>query len=550
MSNRRRISRRQFMVASGSAALLAACRQQAATTAEPTQPTEVPPTAVPVTEATQDISNRNLEQIERLSDTKISMDGFHGPIMSGRPEIQGFADQMFDKKMEELTNVHVEWQAAADWGRQPLELLVASGDIPALVAGWFDISADLSDFGMKGAFAPLNDLIAANPYLSTLLQKNPKIRGQITAADGNIYVLPAIVEKPRQIEFGYWVRKDWLDEAGLDVPDTVDEWYEVMKAFRARGDEVHPYSLAPEWIIWLYGVGHVNRTYGTSFYHDKGEVKFGPLQPQWREALQFIAKLYEEQIIPSDYLEILGEPQGIDRVMADGIAGTGVAGNWEIAFVEKNAPDVEIIGMPAPAGPYGHREMLANWYDIIPLTGTSIGSTSDQQELAARYYDLYYSDSGSALYFWGVYGDTYIEEDGKRKFTEKVTNDPEMGVWEYQWSVISPNWLGGYYSTGDDYIEAQTPMTRAAQLLWIDQVQQTIQLPTLFYTEDEKDILNSVVPDLNTLVGENTAKFIDGSQNLEADYEATIDDINSLPMDDITAIYQAAYERFLDAVDA
>jgi hypothetical protein len=119
-----------------------------------------------------------------------------------------------------------------------------------------------------------------------------------------------------------------------------------------------------------------------------------------------------------------------------------------------------------------------------------------------------------------------------------------MSSFEYQWTVISPTWLGGYWNKADDWLALSSPPTKAAIEVWATPPWQTIQMPTLFFTQDEREILNKTLPDLNTLVAENVAKFIDGTNNLESDYRAMVDQINGLGIKDLTAVYQAAYDRY------
>ena len=99
--DRRDFVRTSAVVAAGAA--LAACKPAATATPEPTakpKATQAPP-------ATQDPSSRNLEQIKKLSDTKVDVEGYHTRLWVTAEGINTLNDQMFDKKMEELTNVHV-----------------------------------------------------------------------------------------------------------------------------------------------------------------------------------------------------------------------------------------------------------------------------------------------------------------------------------------------------------------------------------------------------------------------------------------------------------
>ncbi|MBO4367341.1 MAG: hypothetical protein J5859_01395, partial [Clostridia bacterium] len=47
-------------------------------------------------------------------------------------------------------------------------------------------------------------------------------------------------------EAGALIRQDWLDEFGLDVPQTIDELEKVLEAFRSKGDDIIPMTLAQD----------------------------------------------------------------------------------------------------------------------------------------------------------------------------------------------------------------------------------------------------------------------------------------------------------------
>ena len=39
------------------------------------------------------------------------------------------------------------------------------------------------------------------------------------------------------------IRKDWLDDLGLEVPETIDEWYTALKAFKEEKGATAPLTL-------------------------------------------------------------------------------------------------------------------------------------------------------------------------------------------------------------------------------------------------------------------------------------------------------------------
>ena len=86
-------------------------------------------------------------------------------------------------------------------------------------------------FGAEGAFLPLEKLIDQNTkVLKTLLTKD--IRKDLAAADGHIYCIPTLQEL--RLSVGWVVRGDWLQKLGLQEPQTLDEFYNMLVAFRDK----------------------------------------------------------------------------------------------------------------------------------------------------------------------------------------------------------------------------------------------------------------------------------------------------------------------------
>ena len=104
---------------------------------------------------------------------------------------------------------------------------------------------------------------------------------------------------------GAQMRQDWLDELDLEVPTTIDEWDSVLKATK-EGKNLD-YALT-------FTVGNINSpTYGSlflstygvlySFYVDpaSNEIKYGPMQDGYKEALSLLARWYDEGLLDPDF---------------------------------------------------------------------------------------------------------------------------------------------------------------------------------------------------------------------------------------------------------
>ena len=91
----------------------------------------------------------------------------------------------------------------------------------------------------QDVFIPTEELIDNYmPKYKELLESKEEYRLEATAPDGHIYGFPYIEEM-----FGlvltpgpFEINADWLKQVGKEMPTTVDEWVDCLKAFRDAGD--------------------------------------------------------------------------------------------------------------------------------------------------------------------------------------------------------------------------------------------------------------------------------------------------------------------------
>ena len=147
-------------------------------------------------------------------------------------------DTEFAKKLEELTGVKVKYtHPAAGQEYENFSILIASGDYPDMVQyDWKNAVGGPEGMINNEVIVPLNDLMDKNaPNLKKYLGENPDIDRRIKTDNGNYYVFPFIrSDKSLLISQGPIFRKDWLDDLGLSAPQTIEEWENVLTAFRDK----------------------------------------------------------------------------------------------------------------------------------------------------------------------------------------------------------------------------------------------------------------------------------------------------------------------------
>lgn len=310
-------------------------------------------------------------------------------------------DKEIVKRIEEETNVHIEWIEipAASWVEK-VNIMFASDDLP---------DAFLSDIN-SGLYyeqlMPLDDLIAEYAPNVQEMIKRPGYEMALKAPDGKIHQLPGGDESyHNQIDQTLWINQEWLDKLGLKVPTTTDEYYEVLKAFKTQdpngngqADEI---PLSFNGIQnWATGMGELFGSFGVveSELHmmvKDGKAIFPAGEQGYYDALVWMNQLFKEGLIDQEAFS-MSLDQYNSKYKGKDIAGSIVA--WRAESV-LNPEDKERFSYVVPlVGPNG--DQMINVNQIIQPGGFAITAACEQPEVLLRWYDYINSSTEMALN-WG-----------------------------------------------------------------------------------------------------------------------------------------------------
>lgn len=129
------------------------------------------------------------------------------------------------KEIEKLTNTELDITWVPDAVKEDrLNAALAAGNLPQIVTIQDIKNSSVMNAFRSGMFWEIGDYIKDYPNLSKM---NKLINKNVTI-DGKLYGIYR--ERPLSRQ-GIVIRKDWLDNLNLKTPKTLDELYEVAKAF-------------------------------------------------------------------------------------------------------------------------------------------------------------------------------------------------------------------------------------------------------------------------------------------------------------------------------
>ena len=279
------------------------------------------------------------------------------------------------------------------------------------------------------------------------------------------------------------------------------------------------------------------------FFIEDGQVKYAYTDPRCKEALEFINKLYNEGLIDPEYAtndtnvwlsrltnEISGACQ--DTTARAYSLGTQVRSANEDS-------EAWFVVVAPPQGPDGTQMTTSQ---MQPIRGyTAISADSPYIKEIVELFDYFYSEEGSLLMNFGLEGETYTMENGKPKYTDVIANDEQgrsilsmLNVyghreWAYQQDI-------GYEDAllDEEYVAYRNEMERY--------IRPTI--PALSFTEEEREVINSIYTEIQTYKDEMINKFIMGKEPLD-NFDNFVETLNSMGIEEVLAVEQAAYDRYM-----
>jgi len=285
---------------------------------------------------------------------------------------QSMEHNLLTDMIKEQLNVEYQilWQVESTEFLNKLSLNLAAGDIPDTftIHGVNDylFYRELVDNGMLADLSEAYDKCAGE-YMSEVFDTYEGRNLEPYYEGDALYAIAS-----GQYGYGHsllWVRKDWLDQVGLDVPMTIEEIEEVLRAFVDQnvGGNNLGFSLDAVNPIGRYASGFTGNAifYALHAYpnqwlrDDEGNVYWGTIAPEVKDGLEILARWYQEGLIDKQFMTRTnsGEKEALISSGQTGIWFGWWGFPWSMGDLYKTDPDLELVAVQAPLdadGNYSH----------------------------------------------------------------------------------------------------------------------------------------------------------------------------------------------------
>ncbi len=482
----------------------------------------------------------------KIVEEKITLKGY-GSKFSGNAEWDD--DMLVWKELEKRTNVRVEWETVVNTEARTKALtLFAANDLPDI---FFKNALNMSDvrkFSASGQLVDLRQYMDEGlmPNFTEAYNNDVNLQVALTEPDGKIFALPAYYPDPIDTTRRFmYINEAWLKRVGMAKPTTLQEFYNVARAFRdmdanGNGDRNDEYPISfgdlAELERTARGFAAIDNVFGYPFNIIDGELFQMFTSDNMKEAFRILHTLYSEKLIEPD-LFTRKSPEFFARLSND---------QFGMTLLLPPADSSEFGILEPTFGPYGQANVIWNW-KVSPLLGVatfSITSVNKFPRETARWIDYFFGDEGATLVRMGIEGDTYrVNPDGSLSYTEKVTQDPqgvEFAMAKYSmW--LGPNAMPGKYTAKQTLPLFEGTLTPDCVDIFAPyNTEHAYSLPTL-PTELEKE-RSVLLGEINKYYTEARAAFMTGRLDLEKDWAKYVSDLTNMKVGRLEEVYREAYK--------
>ena len=469
-------------------------------------------------------------------------------------------DSQIQKWLEERYNLDIEVIALPGWSDATAKITLLMQDETQRpdIIWWWNMENDYAqwvDAGLLVDVAPYMERYTnMRDYYNSI---DPGILFYASDDEGAIYRIPGDVAEPACETL--WIRQDWLDNLKLQVPTTLDELENVMRAFTfddpdgngkddtyglgGGGDDLRHF-----W-PWIQGAGEgLGRNEFVRL--DDGSYTYGPITEDCRTWLRRVQGLYKEGVIKKNMVENANSDR--DEEMANG--GFGVTYSWVIynnpssgpmkSFYSTN-PDAKWVPIDMVAGDNGNPQ--DNPASVGAWCYFGITNTCSDPERAFAIWDDMATPENYIHRRFGVEGEHY-KDNGDGTYEILISGDGE----ENNAQNIGLKLFQDLFSRKDFCNIENTEITSGLFTRVFENSRDAYS-----HTIEKKNPADYVVnQDKGTDIGDRAKKFIwdaiKGNVDLDTDWDPYVEEIKSLGVqdviDELTQIHGAqvkAYEEYM-----
>lgn len=428
-------------------------------------------------------------------------------------------------------------------------------------------------------FMPTEGLINEYmPNLKKILDDSENYWSEITAPDGHTYGFPYIEEMYGLVLTGgpLLINKTWLDEVGKEVPTTVDEWVDCLKAFRDGGD-LNGNGAADEipmatWFGATDTFGSYNMFYrftgafgcadsycGGNAYADHlrlidDKVTFTAQDEAFRKTAEFFNMLYNEGLIWNGSFEADESASYKSSLIKEEVARIGCFGTWTDQEITNLDVHDEYVAIPRLQGEAGMTGFENNYSELQDSSNTAITTSCKFPHVIAKFVDYMVGDPAISIQSnWGAEGYNYVKDENgilRTPLDEQGRYQPQTEYTTFGEARVNSTTTRGsmivlneYYETVAGYAYDAVQLLENQKTNGKDEIMEEYDtIPRVMMTTSELSRLAQIQPTISDIVDRYINQWVTGGVT-DDNWNAYLGELQSAGVEELVSIYQSAVDR-------
>lgn len=542
-------------------------------------------------------SSKSTEQSEPEEELYYNVEGY--PICDEPITLSIMLPDYTNVLVEDTKRVQTDWYAeklgielevipyTTESYATQLSLRLAEDNLPDLVSQSGFNKSVITEYGEQGYLLDLSQYLHLMPNLQAVFEENPDYKSFVSTESGAIYGLFPFA--PGLTFARCYFNHSYMENLDLEIPRTVDELYDVLKAFKeedANGngdpnDEIPMQytmntSYVDTYLFNAFGMNPQNTNVPVDL-DESGKVRLTFMTENYKAYLQFMHKLYSEELIDQECYSTTEDI--VKQKYKEELIGFG----GELApYITRGTQD-EPYGVVQIAYPmtsdYNDEAFISESAQATDTCKFFVSANCQYPEAVARFIDFMFTFEGAMSQYYGVEGITYelkdIEGTAFREMSYLKDGEyAEMSNDEFKTKVCVANCaidfssialvpgsnlsqgIGVYidyvkkYQAGeiDDATYEELRLKygwgfQRAEMEVASGAETRGVYPTLAYTSEDAKKRTEVLNAITTYLADAKAQFIIGGLDFETDWDSYIAELNKMGAQELLAIEQAAYDR-------
>ncbi len=505
-------------------------------------------------------------------------------MMSSNGNVLDYDTNKYTKEIERMGNVDLKFNLlpAAD-STTKINLTLSSGqDLPDIINTTLEADV-VSTYGDSGVLISLNDYYENSSYYikeqveAYKAETGVDLLKYITMSDGNIYGVIRYNESlQNEVASVLWIKKSWLEQAGMEVPDTLDELVAALRYFKendmngnGKKDEIPMVDQADGTMLQTLENAFVKTGVDDITKKSDGTLEMAYATEGYKEFLKYVNTLYNEGLI--DPVSFSQDNATLKTLLNAETITVGTFAATSTSILTAGTPRREnheyapmFLDNPAKPGYSTFRYM-----QTMPAQHFFITSACEYPETAFRIADYMCSEKMTVWSRWGEEGSDWLAPTESTVGMYEFMGRPAYLEPVLQWgSKQNSHWQNGspgFRRTNVSLGMSSADTSQESKAFAIEELHNRYSDPNwkdggklfyekaidervykLVYTSDELDERSSIKIGIDSFVKQMRYEFITGKKDIDADWDSYIKELKGYNLDRLVEIENAAYKRMTE----